>query len=108
MGDKRGIRIHHPFFIAQNVARGCRDYLTGVIDYEPWALSLAWKCYDMVGSQLIQLPFDGGVWDQDDLLMHLISMARKTWYTVKYKPDNKKKWNQDVAKFLAWIDDGTD
>ena len=62
----------------------------------------------MLANRLIQLPFEGGVWNQDDALMNLISVARRTWYVVKYKPDNKMKWNQDDAKFLAWIDDGTD
>lgn len=74
----------------------------------PWALSLALRCYDMVSGTLHNLPFSGGAWEQDDLLMSNIETARRAWLIFGYKPANKIKWTPDDADFMAWVDNGTD
>jgi hypothetical protein len=58
----------------------------------------------MVSGELLHLPFDGGMWDQDDMLLDLIKMARVTWYVFKYKPANKMKWDADDLEFMAQFD----
>ena len=105
MGYAGGGGVHIPFFAPQHTAQNVRDYLEDEIDAVPWALSLARKCYDMPTGRLVHLPFSGGIWDQDEMLLNLIGIAWRTWWIVKFKPMNEMKWDEGDSAFLAWIDD---
>ncbi len=60
----------------------------------------------MVGGTLHNLPHSGGVWEQDEMLLHLISIARNAWVIFKYMPDHKMKWKPAEADFIDWVNNG--
>jgi hypothetical protein len=72
----------------------------------PWALSLAFQCYDMPTGRIQHYPQAGGVWEQDEQLMSLIGEARYAWHILKFKPDNKLEWTDDDAQYIAWVNSG--
>ena len=102
-GGHRGLRC--PFLTSWFVAATCRDYIEGEDDTEPWALSLARKCYDMPAGNLLHLPFSGGVWDQPEGLLELMQLARNVWFIFKYMPDNKIEWKSDHRDFIAQVNE---
>ena len=69
---------------------------------EPWALTLARRCYDLPGSTLAHLPYSGGIWEQSEELLLLIGIARRAWYVWSYKNVNSIKLDMDDTKFIAW------
>ena len=79
-----------------------REYLSDDQDWEPWALTLARRCYALPSQTLAHLPYSGGVWEQPEEIMHLIAIARRAWYVWAYKPVNKMKLDMDDTEFIAW------
>lgn len=60
----------------------------------------------MPTGKLLHLPYSGGAWDQDEILMHLIGIAWQTWYVFKYKPMNEMSLTIEDSDFIAWVHDG--
>lgn len=52
---------------------------------------------------MINMPFTGGVWDQDSDLLSVLSTAWQAWYIFGYMPKNKIKWGPDDRDFIAWV-----
>lgn len=63
---------------------------------------------DMPAGNWLHLPHSGGVYEQDDILMTLAELARRTWYVFGYKPTNKMKWNSYDRDFIAWVNEAAD
>jgi len=55
---------------------------------------------------MIHLPFAGGAWEQDELLLMLIGHARRAWEVFGFKPKNKMKWTPEDRDYIAWVNDG--
>jgi hypothetical protein len=103
MGNAGGESVYLEFFTLQAQAQDVRDYVEGDGIAQPWSLSLANKCYDMASGRLLHLPFSGGAWEQDDLLLDHIRNAQAAWYVFKYKPMNEMKLTIDDSNFIAWV-----
>lgn len=56
----------------------------------------------------MNMPFSGGVWDQDSGLMALIHTAWQAWYVWSYKPKNKMQWGPEDRDFMAWASGESD
>jgi hypothetical protein len=60
----------------------------------------------MVGGTLVNMPFSGGVWEQSNVLLDLIAVARRAWVVFKYMPANDIKWKPADADFIDWVNNG--
>ena len=60
----------------------------------------------MPSGRMIHLPFAGGAWEQDELLLMLIGHARRAWEVFGFKPKNKMKWTPEDRDYIAWVNDG--
>jgi hypothetical protein len=62
----------------------------------------------MARGVLVNLPHSGGVYDQHEGLLHLMSIAQQAWYIFKYMPTNDIKWKPADAEFIDWVNHGSD
>jgi len=60
----------------------------------------------MARGVLVNLPYSGGVWEQPEGLLHIMSFAHQAWYTFKFMPKNKMKWSPEDAEFIDWVNNG--